>query len=461
MKKSILKLTLAFAAMGFGISSFAQVYTFTNCSDTSRFGPTQIMIDTSYKGTTLDATVTINVQGIQEWTVPATATYKIEALGAEGGDGTDSPDTYPGKGAKITGEFYLTAGTVLKILVGQRGGDANIACTGSNRAAGGGGGSFVTDTFNTPYIVAGGGNGDSWGSWNTNGPDALITNTGTGGGIRGLGTGRGGGGGGLIGDGQDYSGAFEGGHSFVNGGVGGARNACSMGEGGFGGGGGTRFEGGGGGGYNGGDVVPSNQYSISYPSYGAGSYNSGTNQADIGAYNSGHGSVTISFCADSAAITPFSPSAICVFDSPITLPVGTPAGGTYSGLGVSGSTFDPSVAGLGTHYVVYTSTNLCNLTTKDSTMISVECGVGIDEKPSLSGASIYPNPTTGLVNIDLVNHRGVINYSISTIEGRIVTQKQGITNSNIVIDLSDKSKGIYFLKIEDATSNKVYKIMKE
>src|SRR5437763_14129533 len=42
-------------------------------------------------------------------------------------------------------------------------------------------------------------------------------------------------------------------------------------------------------------------------------------------------------------------SPICVDGLAITLSQGSPAGGTYSGAGVSGGQFTPSVAGVGTH----------------------------------------------------------------------------------------------------------------
>ncbi len=44
----------------------------------------------------------------------------------------------------------------------------------------------------------------------------------------------------------------------------------------------------------------------------------------------------------------------CIDASSFTLGGGTPLGGTYSGTGVSGTTFDPSVAGVGTHTIIYT-----------------------------------------------------------------------------------------------------------
>ena len=63
--------------------SYAQTtVTFTNAGATGREGPSQSQINTAYDGTTLDDAVTVNTQGIQEWTVPASGTYTIEVWGA-------------------------------------------------------------------------------------------------------------------------------------------------------------------------------------------------------------------------------------------------------------------------------------------------------------------------------------------------------------------------------------------
>ena len=55
----------------------------------------------------------LNTQGIQEWSVPVSGTYKIEAWGAKGG-GVNG-----GNGAYISGSFSLNFDTT-KIVVGQR-----------------------------------------------------------------------------------------------------------------------------------------------------------------------------------------------------------------------------------------------------------------------------------------------------------------------------------------------------
>ena len=114
--------------------------TFTNAAASGRIGPTQSQVNTAYDGTTLDDAVTVS-SGIQSWTVPADGTYTIEVWGAEGGDATNgSYSGTGGKGARMKGDFTLTQGTVLKIIVGQSG------TTWSHDGAGGGGSFVVTGT---------------------------------------------------------------------------------------------------------------------------------------------------------------------------------------------------------------------------------------------------------------------------------------------------------------------------
>src|SRR5262245_52105398 len=82
-------------------------YTFTPCGATGSVGPTQTQVNNTYTtGNSLNGQVTV-LNGIQSWTVPTTGGYYIDAYGAQGGG------TYGGLGARIKGDFTLTAGTVL------------------------------------------------------------------------------------------------------------------------------------------------------------------------------------------------------------------------------------------------------------------------------------------------------------------------------------------------------------
>ena len=218
---------------------------------------------------------------IQTFTAPTTGTYTIITAGASGGQGDGLS---PGKGAKIQGDFQLTAGEQLKILVGQKGGDGT---GGSSRAGGGGGGTFVVKAIgNAPLLIAGGGNGGPWASHTYPGEDASYnqgSNT-----LAGIGHYRAGGGAGFTGN-ANTGPASPFALSFISGGAGGAKGV-NGGYGGFGGGGGAEYEGGGGG-YSGGTPVAQNAYSSRGTS--STSYNVGTNKQNTVNTSFGNGYVTI------------------------------------------------------------------------------------------------------------------------------------------------------------------------
>lgn len=62
---------------------------------------------------------------------------------------------------------------------------------------------------------------------------------------------------------------------------------------------------------------------------------------------------------------------VCLDTTSMILTQGNPAGGTYSAPGVSGDTFNPAVAGAGTHYITYTYTFPSGRTAYDSSTITV------------------------------------------------------------------------------------------
>ncbi len=275
-----------------------QTYTFTNLDGTGQTGPTSTA---GYAGTSLDGLVTLS-SGIQQWTVPATGTYTVQAVGATGGNQGETSVSV-GHPANMNGELYLTAGDQLKILVGQHG------YQGSTRPGwGGGGGSFVATAGDKPLIVAGGAGSSHTRRYNRglSTQNASLTPSGKNGSrgwnitwSDGYGAtgGRGGDGAGFFGNGTTGNGniyravAGQGPHTvpqaFINGGLGDAVG------GGFGGGGGvTNTWGGGGGGYSGGQGGFGGS---PYAGGGGGSYNSGSNPNNYldknNEYTMGHGMV--------------------------------------------------------------------------------------------------------------------------------------------------------------------------
>ena len=184
----------------------------------------------------------------------------------------------------MRGEFNLTAGQVLTIVVGQAGGD-NPTYDGGT---GGGGGTFViSDNNDTPLVVAGGGSGQGG---DTHAQNAFRATSGGNGYSNELGGTNGTGGQGNYGSGGGFEGNGSGisfGSSYAFGLLGGDGNI----KGGFGGGGGIpgggNDRGGGGGGYSGGAGSNNERGG------GGGSFNSGNNQYNKEGYGDANGSVRI------------------------------------------------------------------------------------------------------------------------------------------------------------------------
>jgi cysteine-rich repeat protein len=263
--------------------------TFTTCGASGSSGPSQSACDGSYAGQPHLVGAVSVTSGIQYWTVPAFGTYRITVNGAKGGNHSSGVG---GSGARLEGDFNLSDGTVLKILVGQKGSD------GGPWAAGGGG-TFVTLNDNSPLIVAAG--GGSRGNCNGGPFDSAHGKAATGSGNGGGGSNDGGycgcGGAGSAGGGFFTDGSPTGsGQAFINGGGGGngARpgQCIDPGLGGFGGGGNGGNGGGGGGGYEGGHAG-GNGPSGNTAGDGGKSYNGGANTSGSDGANTGDGNVHI------------------------------------------------------------------------------------------------------------------------------------------------------------------------
>lgn len=264
-------------------------FTFTVAGKTGYTGPTLAECLSSYDTATyswLNNTSYFNVtNGTQQWTCPSSGTYRITALGANGGHSYGSMSR--GSGARIIADISLSVGTIYNIIVGQAGQPG-----GGSGGAGGGATWMFTGNVGTGSLVicagGGGGTGHDYGNgghgsannYPLNGTSVSGgTNRGNGG-YQGLGlggsyssndgnqgswNGPAGAGAGWGSDGTDArSGAMSGysniGYAGYRSGVaiyGGLKggNVSTAGQGGFGGGGasgGNGESGGGGGGYTGG-----------------------------------------------------------------------------------------------------------------------------------------------------------------------------------------------------------------
>jgi hypothetical protein len=166
------------------------------------------------------------------------------------------------------------------------------------------------------------------------------------------------------------------------------------------------------------------------------------------------------------------------YATPVTLS-GSPSGGTYSGSGVSGNTFNPQQAGLGATSINYSYTNASNCSGSASTSTIVYDTLGtvctstvtvydtiyttvtdtliINTTLSLAPPNdqntilIYPNPASDHITIDNGNYAAMAGYSI-VIENNAGQQvfQSAINQAQFYVDLSSwTGNGLYFVHLFD------------
>lgn len=134
---------------------------------------------------------------------------------------------------------------------------------------------------------------------------------------------------------------------------------------------------------------------------------------------------------------------LCINGSPITLSPGTPAGGVYSGPGVTGNIFNPTTAGLGNKNVIYAVTDSAGCVGRDTSVIVVDPCSGIAELNEI-GLQLYPNPSSGVINI--MTYALLDRISISDATGKVM-ETIIPSSQQLQLDLSKKASGTYFLNV--------------
>ncbi len=154
---------------------------------------------------------------------------------------------------------------------------------------------------------------------------------------------------------------------------------------------------------------------------------------------------------------PPSQDTVCTTDAPFTLMGGTPAGGTYSGGAyiTGGNTFNPSTAGVGSHMVIYTYTDVNSCSNADTAYVVVE--VCTEVKNAMTNNSYYlgqtyPNPTNNIANLDIYvpkTERVVI--TLMSLEGKVIRTilEDNVSGAKTLqIDTSDLPAGMYMYRMQ-------------
>lgn len=140
---------------------------------------------------------------------------------------------------------------------------------------------------------------------------------------------------------------------------------------------------------------------------------------------------------------------VCDNSGSITL-VATPTGGTFTGNGVNGNTFNPSLAGIGEHVVYYSFGEYEDCLGTDSVVFTVDLCTGLNEVLNENTVHVYPNPTSGNFTVEVSTSNDVTGtIEVVDVLGQLVTTpiQKNLNGLRQTFDLSGLSKGIYILRI--------------
>ncbi|MCU0434992.1 MAG: HYR domain-containing protein [Bacteroidia bacterium] len=181
-----------------------------------------------------------------------------------------------------------------------------------------------------------------------------------------------------------------------------------------------------------GTVLPAGSYTVVYtaadPSANTATQSFGINVTDPG-----------------VTLTLSTPPVICAADGPFTLAGGSPAGGNWSGPGVSGSTFaGNAVSGPGSYTITYTFTDFNGCTGTATDVLVVDACVGMEENTT-STLELYPNPASQeFMLVSSGNGR----VEIVSASGQLVIA-QRISNTRETVNTSTLASGIYMVRFTD------------
>lgn len=146
---------------------------------------------------------------------------------------------------------------------------------------------------------------------------------------------------------------------------------------------------------------------------------------------------------------------VCVNAVPYTLVEGAPAGGTYSGTGVSGGMFDAPTAGVGTWPITYTYVDGNGCSGSAQSNMVVDACAGIEEDSFEIG--LMPNPTNG--SLTVTSKQTMNGYLLYDYSGRLVLQSSENPSVQFELDLSEFAEGVYHIVVQLENAIQTEKIL--
>jgi hypothetical protein len=146
------------------------------------------------------------------------------------------------------------------------------------------------------------------------------------------------------------------------------------------------------------------------------------------------------------------PDTVCAYNGNYSL-TGTPAGGAFTGAGITGSVFNPAGVPFGANAISYSFTdgNGCQNSDVQNVFVSACTGIGeviVADRSIL----IYPNPAIDKINIDFTStEKGIISVKLIDLPGQLLMQQRCEVKKGrnpISMSLKGISRGVYLIEIQ-------------
>jgi hypothetical protein len=114
------------------------------------------------------------------------------------------------------------------------------------------------------------------------------------------------------------------------------------------------------------------------------------------------------------------------------------------------------VLGKNSHTIYYNKNDntITQIDVEDAITLALTATVGIDEEATNLQLNAYPNPTTGFINIEYTS-QSPVQFDVINMLGEKVLSQNTNNTKNATVDVSNLTKGIYFLRmiVDSKTTN--------
>jgi hypothetical protein len=147
---------------------------------------------------------------------------------------------------------------------------------------------------------------------------------------------------------------------------------------------------------------------------------------------------------------------VCSNVSPFALTGGTPAGGTYSGPGVTGGNFDPSAASTGSNAITYTFVDGNGCSGSSVSSITVNDCAGLSDL-SVYGLTVYPNPASTTL---VVKSGKALTFTMTSEDGKIVIPTTSVVEGiELNVNTASFARGMYYIHFNGENGAVVQKVI--